>query len=60
MSPDIKRIMISVEEYVQLKEDSLKLQYLEGAGVDNWQGWDEVNWDQYEEDVKTIRKNAEQ
>lgn len=33
-------ITISKKEYESLLEDSKKLQALEGAGVDNWQGYD--------------------
>lgn len=28
------------KEYEQLKEDSIFLEYLRGAGVDNWDGFD--------------------
>ena len=35
-----EQIIISKEEYEQLKEDSEWLQCLEAAGVDNWQGYD--------------------
>ena len=37
-------IEISVEEYLSLYHDMLKLEALEGAGVDNWSGYDEVDW----------------
>ena len=33
-------ITISKEEYESLLENSKKLEALEGAGVDNWQGYD--------------------
>jgi len=33
-------ITISKGEYEQLVEDSLLLQALRNAGVDNWDGWD--------------------
>lgn len=33
-------ITITKKEYESLLEDSKKLQALEGAGVDNWQGYD--------------------
>jgi len=29
-----------LSEYEQLKRDSKKLRHLEGAGVDNWDGYD--------------------
>jgi len=33
-------VTISKAEYESLKDDSWKLQCLEGAGVDNWEGYD--------------------
>lgn len=33
-------ITITVEEYEALLQDSAKLNCLEGAGVDNWDGYD--------------------
>jgi phage pi2 protein 07 len=33
-------ITITKKEYESLLEDSKKLLYLEGAGVDNWEGYD--------------------
>lgn len=33
-------ITITKKEYESLKEDARWLQYLEGAGVDNWEGYD--------------------
>ena len=35
-------VTISKEEYESLLEDSDKLLALEGAGVDNWSGYDEA------------------
>lgn len=35
-------VNITLEEYKQLKQDSLKLEALEGAGVDNWEGYDDA------------------
>jgi hypothetical protein len=35
-------VTISKEEYESLLEDSNKLLALEGAGVDNWEGYDEA------------------
>ena len=35
-------ITISKKEYESLLQDSKKLSALEGAGVDNWQGYDEA------------------
>ena len=35
-------ITITKAEYDRLVEDSVWLSYLEGAGVDNWEGFDEA------------------
>jgi len=35
-------ITITKAEYDRLVEDSVWLSYLEGAGVDNWDGFDEA------------------
>ena len=35
-------INISLKEYEDLIDDSLKLSALEGVGVDNWCGWDDA------------------
>lgn len=35
-----EKIAIPLSEYETLKRDSRWLQYLENAGVDNWEGWD--------------------
>ena len=32
-------VTISIEEYQELLEDSKMLLHLEGAGVDNWEGY---------------------
>ena len=37
---ETETITISKEEYESLLEDSNKLLALEGAGVDNWEGYD--------------------
>jgi len=39
------RISISVREYESLKFDSRKLLELEVQGVDNWDGYDYIDWD---------------
>lgn len=33
-------VTISKKEYESLKDDSFKLECLEGGGVDNWEGYD--------------------
>lgn len=38
MSNQIKTITISIEEYEELKEQSIWLNILREAGVDNWEG----------------------
>ena len=35
-------VTIAVEEHEELLEDQRKLLALEGAGVDNWEGYDEA------------------
>lgn len=37
-----KTIEISIEDYNTLMDKQLKLIALEGAGVDNWDGYDEA------------------
>lgn len=39
------RISISVKEYEALKFDSRKLLELEVQGVDNWSGYDYIDWE---------------
>lgn len=38
--PQTPMITITLKEYLKLKEDSTLLNALEGAGVDNWEGYD--------------------
>jgi hypothetical protein len=40
LTPDIEMITIPKKEYNSLCEDSKWLTCLEGAGVDNWSGYD--------------------
>lgn len=40
MDNNEKTVTISEKEYKSLKEDALVLRHLEGAGVDNWEGYD--------------------
>lgn len=41
-NPNEEMITIPKKEYDALQADSLKLSALEGAGVDNWQGYDDA------------------
>ena len=36
---DGETVTIPQEEYKQLKRDAKRLRHLEGAGVDNWEGF---------------------
>ena len=38
--PFVSRVTISKEEYESLKRDAEVLRALEGAGVDNWEGYE--------------------
>lgn len=40
MTTEIEMITILKEEYDKLKDDQLFLMHLQGAGVDNWEGYD--------------------
>lgn len=40
MDDRMKEITISAKEYESLLEDRKKLYALEGAGVENWEGYD--------------------
>ena len=42
MDEDGEDITISAKEYEDLLEERKKLYALEGAGVDNWEGYDEA------------------
>ncbi|QFG05883.1 hypothetical protein 268TH004_44 [Bacillus phage 268TH004] len=44
-----KTITISLKEYTHLKDRELFLECLEGAGVDNWQGYSDA-WEMYKEE----------
>jgi hypothetical protein len=39
---NVETVTISVEEYDRLLECEYKLIALEGAGVDNWEGYDDA------------------
>lgn len=40
--PFVEKVTISKREYDNLISDQFKLQCLEGAGVDNWEGYEEA------------------
>ena len=42
-------ITLTLKEYNELFGDSMRLRYLEGAGVDNWEGY-EFAYEQWVED----------
>jgi len=47
-------ITITRKEYVSLLKDSCKLNYLEGGGVDNWEGYSDSLTEDYESEIKKI------
>lgn len=44
-------IQIEQDEYMDMYRDVMLLRALEAAGVDNWEGWDQVDRDWVEEQV---------
>lgn len=44
-------IEIDKDEYMELYRDAMLLRALEAAGVDNWEGWDEVDREWVDEQV---------
>lgn len=52
--PTQKSVTIPLNEYLQLIDDREKLYALEGAGVDNWEGYDEARAAWREERLKVI------
>lgn len=49
-------VTIPIREYMDLFKDSATLAGLESAGVDNWEGYGEVDWDQIDADCQTERE----
>lgn len=45
METGMDTITLSIEEYKRLLRDRAELYSLDAAGVDNWAGRDEVDWD---------------
>ena len=45
-----KIVTMSIEEYFRLKKDSIKLNFLECGGVDNWEGYGESLYPDYEDE----------
>jgi hypothetical protein len=48
-------VTIPTDEYLRLVEDSANLDGLRAAGVDNWDGYSEVDWDAIESTVESAR-----
>ena len=51
-----RNVTIPVSEYIRLKERDYEYQLHEEAGVDNWQGRDEVNFSALEEFMDELKK----
>lgn len=51
-----KIIELPVERYLSLMRSEAELIELEAAGVDNWQGYDEVNWEAVNEQMKKLEE----
>lgn len=51
MDPEIT-VQLTKNQYMTLYHQSLILEALEAAGVDNWEGYDMVDWMAIEEEVK--------
>ena len=47
------KVLIDIREYRDLKEESLMLQCLENAGVDNWDGYSYAN-EEYNESLEAL------
>ena len=53
MASNEAMVAITVDEWKRLQEESYKLAALEGAGVDNWEGYDEA-MSLYEESMSDV------
>lgn len=51
-------ISVSLKEYIRLQTRDSELSRLEGAGVDNWQGYGE-GFEGWDEEKEQIKKDAE-
>jgi hypothetical protein len=49
-------VTISTAEYLRLLESDFTLKALQGAGVDNWDGYGEADWDWVEQSVAAARE----
>ena len=45
-----KFVKVPIKKYIELKQAESDLYALEGAGVDNWCGYDEMEFEEYTED----------
>ena len=51
MRPEVT-IEITLDEYMDMFRNVQNLQALESAGVDNWEGYSEADWDAIDEACK--------
>ena len=45
-----KFVKVPIKEYIELKQSESDLCALEGAGVDNWTWYEEIEFEEYTED----------
>lgn len=55
-----KTVTIAADEYLTLLESDLTLSALQNAGVDNWDGYGEVDWRQVRADVAAAKAKIEE
>jgi hypothetical protein len=48
-------VTVTTAEFLRLLESDLALQALRAAGVDNWPGYDEIDWDAVQDGVAGAR-----
>jgi hypothetical protein len=52
-------VVVRAEDLLQLEEDRAELRALEAAGVDNWQGCDEIDWEKINSRVASLRRRLD-
>lgn len=52
-------VQISKDLYFQLKKAAFEMELFEQAGVDNWDGVDEINWDLVDEFKQELHKKLD-